>query len=139
MNAKNKLHQLLGETLRKADALQPPVMGRGLLALGKEDKKQLLDQVRDQVQFINRIIIAVVVLHFLLFFLAAFLVFYWRDDPKVIAILLGGSVLSLMAIIRSLVNLVKTKAKMVNVLMVLPNLSAEQAIVMLQSMYFAAA
>jgi hypothetical protein len=138
MNPENKLNLLLGETLKKAEALHPPVMGRGLLALGKEEKKQLLDQVRDQVQFINRIIIAIVVLHFLLFFLAAFLVLYWRDDPKVIAILLGGSVLSLMVIIRSLVSLVKTKDKMDNVLMILPNLSAEQAIVMLQSMYFAA-
>ena len=138
MTPENKLNLLLRETLKKANALQPAALGPGeLLALGKEDKKQLLAQIEDQVRFINKIIIAIVVLHFLLFFLAAFLVFYWRDDPKVIAILLGGSVLSLMVIIRSLVSLVKTKSQMDHVLLVLPNLSAEQAIVMLQTMYFA--
>lgn len=138
MNPESKLKLLLGETLKKAGALRPPTLGpSGLLSLGKEDKKQLLEQMRDQVRFINKIIIAIVVLHFLLFFLAAFLVLYWRDRPKVIAMLLGGSVLSLMVIIRSLVNLVKVKGKMDNVLLVLPNLSAEQAIVMLQTMYFA--
>lgn len=138
MNPESKLKLLLGETLKKAGALRPPTLGTsGLLALGKEDKKQLLVQMRDQVRFINKIIIAIVVLHFLLFFLAAFLVLYWRDRPKVIAMLLGGSVLSLMVIIRSLVNLVKAKGKMDNVLLVLPNLSAEQAIVMIQTMYFA--
>jgi len=138
MNPESKLKLLFGEALKKANAIKPPTLGSGLLALGKEDKKQLLVQVRDQVRFINKIIIAIVVLHFLLFFLAAFLVLYWRDEPKVIAVLLGGSVLSLMVIIRSLVSLVKTKGKMDNVLMVLPNLSAEQALVMIQTMYFAA-
>ena len=138
MNPQSKLQHLFGETLKKANALQPPALGSGLLSLGKEDKKQLLVQIKDQVRFINKIIIAIVVLHFLLFFLAAFLVLYWRNEPKVIAVLLSGSVLSLMIIIRSLVRLVKTKGKMDNVLMVLPNLSAEQAIVMIQTMYFAA-
>lgn len=138
MTPEKKLNLLLGEALKKANALQPPALGPArMLALSKDDKKQLLAQMREQVTFINKIIIAIVVLHFLLFFLAAFLVLYWRDYPKVIAVLLGGSLLSLMVIIRSLVSLVKTKGEMTNVLMVLPNLSAEQAIVMLQSMYFA--
>lgn len=137
MNPEAQLKRILGEALKKADALRPPVLGpSGMLALGKEDKKQLLAQMRTQSKFINNIIISIVVLHFLLFFLAGFLVIYWRDSPRVIAVLLGGSVLSLMVIIRSLVNLVKTKGRMDNILLVLPNLSAEQAIVMIQSIYF---
>jgi hypothetical protein len=135
---KNRLIPILEETLKKAGALEPAVQGKqsGMLALTREDQRQLLSQMKTQLKFINNIIIAIVVLHFLLFALSAFLVLYYRDSPNVILLLLGGSVLSLMVIISSLISLVKTKGKIDCIFITLPNLSPEQAMIMLQSIYF---
>lgn len=132
-----KFSRLLEKTLKKAGGLEPATLGKNeILSLNREDKKQLLSELRAQLKFINNIIIAIVILHFLLFLLATFLVFYYRDSPNVILVLLGGSVLSLMVIIRSLVSLVKTKSNIDYTLITLPNLSPEQAMIMIQSIYF---
>lgn len=136
---KSRFISILEETLKKSGGLLPAVQDArpgGLLALTREDQRQLLAQMKAQLSFLNKIIVAIVVLHFLLFVLAAFLVLYYRDSPNVILLLLGGSVLSLMIIIRSLINLVKTKSKIDYILVTLPNLSPEQAMILIQSIYF---
>jgi hypothetical protein len=132
-----KLNSILENTLKKVDGLKPAILGKTeILSGSKEAKKELLYQLKDESKFINRFIIAIIILHFLLFALAVFLVLYYRDSPNVIVLLLGGSVLSLIAIITSLIRLLNTKSKIVYMLVTLPNLSPEQAMIVVQSIYF---
>ena len=131
------LDDILENTLRKANAFLPAALGEeAAFSFSSEDKKQLLSQLRLQVKFHNKLVVAIVVMHFLLFALAVVLAVYNRTRPYVVTTLLGGSVLGLMVIIRSLVNLLKTKGAMDFMLVTLPNLSPKESIKLIQSLYF---
>lgn len=130
-----KLITILEETLEKTGSLELMKMGEESHRLSKEDKEILISQLKDHMTIIDKIIIAIVILHFLIFLLAVFLVLYYRDNIYAITTLLGGSVLSLMVIVRSLTNLVKIRSKIAYILITLPNLSPEQAVILIESIY----
>src|SRR5688572_94757 len=72
------------------------------------DKSFLLEQLKRHVAFSSRLIIAIVVLYFALFIASLLLVYSYRD-PTAIALVTGGSLLSLAAIMRKMTDLWKQK------------------------------
>lgn len=133
----SNLEKILENTLKKVGGIEPATLGKTeSLKVSKEDKKRLILQLEEEAKFNNRMIIAIIILHFLLFALAVFLVLYYRDSPEKINFVLGGSVLSLMVIMYSLIRLWKVKVANDNLRAILPNLSPEQAMVVVQSIYF---
>ncbi len=134
---KFRLTSILEETLKKTGGLEPATLGEtGILSVSKEDKKQLLSQLKEESKAINKIIIAIVVSHFIIFALAVFLVLYFRDSPYVIIPSLGVLVAALLAILTSLMNILKTKNKMDLMRIILPNLPPEDVMIVIQSIYF---
>ncbi|MGC2237742.1 MAG: hypothetical protein WA584_16380 [Pyrinomonadaceae bacterium] len=134
---KSRLTSILEETLKKTGGLKPATLGEtGILSVSKEDKKQLLLHLKEESKSINKIIVAIVAAHFLIFALAVLLVLYFRDSPYVIIPSLGVLVPVLIAILTSLMNVLKTKNKMDLMRTILPNLPPEEVMIVIQSIYF---
>ncbi len=133
----NRLQQILAQTLREADFEFQDLGETSRSSFTNKKKEQLLSQLRKQISFHNKLIIATVVMHFLLFLLAVLLAMYYRNSPPVVLSLLGGSVLGLLVIVRSLLSVARTKAEMDYLLLTLPDMSPEQVITVIKSIYFA--
>ena len=137
----NKMQSILKEALNNAKALKSLEGGgdgKGPVksTFNDEQREQLFSQLTEHKKFIDGMIIAVIAMHFALFGLAFYLVILWQYDYKAVIALLGGSVLSLMVIVRSLVNLVNIRTKIAYILLILPNLSPDQQVLLVQSIYY---
>jgi F0F1-type ATP synthase assembly protein I len=140
-----KLPDLLKKYLQNVDGLEPVDLGpKGAATRSKKsapaslaEKQHLVDQLEKQSRVNNRLVACITILYFLIFALAAGLVIYHRDSPKVITTILGGSLLSLLAIIQSLSKLWRDKNAMDMLRTILPNLAPEEAVKVIQSIYFA--
>lgn len=133
----NKFYKILEASLKKAGRLEPATLGKTELpSVSNEDKKQLISQLKEQSKFNNKIIIVIIILHFLLFGLCTFLVLYYRDSLKAILLILGSSLTGFMIIINSLIRFYEIKVKNDNLRSTLPNLPPEQAMIVVQSIYF---
>lgn len=132
-----RLPVVLGSYLEKVGGLERASLGEAkAISVNPGDQQQLLGQLHRESKFNNRLIVCVTVLHFLLFILAAALVFYHRDSPKVISLILGGSFLSLLPVINSLSRLWREKSAIDMLGVILPTLTPEQSIKVIQSIYF---
>ena len=139
------LRSLLENYLDAVDALEPAVLGgkskkaingeKYTLRLEKESAK-LVKRLSTGSTFNNRLIISITILHFLIFLLAASLVLYYRDSPKAITTVLGGSLISLLALTRSLAGLWRDKNAMDILRAIVPDLPPEQVVPVIQSLYF---
>src|SRR5688572_24253428 len=97
-----RLQSVLGEYLQQVGGLERTDMGpRKSASAAAISAEQLVDRLRQESTFNNKLVICITILHFLLFIVAVSLVFYYRDDPKIISFILGGSILSLLAVTRS--------------------------------------
>ena len=111
--------------------------GRRVARTGKVETQHLLDQLEKQSRVNNRIVACITILYFLIFALAAALVIYHRDSPTIITTILGGSLLSLLGIIQGLSKLWRDKNAMDMLRTILPNLAPDEAVKVIQSIYFA--
>ena len=129
---------ILQDHLRRAGVLEPIKLGKADRAITAtaEDQQVLFTRLLRQGKFNNRMVIAVTVLHFALFVLAIALVYYYRESFNVVAAILGGSVLSLLAITRSLTGLWREKWMIDILVSLLPNLTPEQALTFVRSIYY---
>jgi hypothetical protein len=135
----NKFYKILEAALEKAGRLEPATLGKTeLLSVSNEDKKQLLSQLKEQSKINNKMIIVIIILHFLLFGLVTFLILYYRDSLEAILLILGSSLTIYMVIINSLIRFYEIKVKNDYLRATLPNLSPEQAMIVVQSIYFEA-
>lgn len=140
-----KLNSILESVIEKSGGLQVPKLGGKtekksteieILSISDEVKQQLLDELRKQSEFNNKLIITIIIGYFIIFALAVFVVIYNRDSPALISIALGGSILSLLVVIASMRKLLKEKHTMDLIRITIPNLSSEQAMVMIQTLYY---
>lgn len=133
-----RLQTILEESLLEAGALKPVQMGPvpAKISVTPEVKRRLIERLLRESNFNNRILVAVTCLHFLLFIIALWLVYYNRDSLSAISVILGGSVLSLLAVTRSLSNLWRTKTGVDVLIAILPSLSPEQAIQAVKDLYY---
>lgn len=129
---------ILHDYLREAGALNRITLGGAARAvtLTEKDRRALFERLQKQTTFNNRLVVAVTVLHFALFVLAIWLVYYYRDSFNIVAAILGGSVLSLLAITRSMTGLWREKWMLDILVSSLPNLTPEQVLTLLRSFYY---
>lgn len=121
--------------MRRAGALKPIKMGESdrAVTLTDEDRQELFKRLLKEARFNNGMVIAIMVLHFLLFIFALWLVYRHRESFNLI---LGGSVISLLAITQRLISLWREKW-MIDILVIsLPNLTPEQILTFLRSFYY---
>ena len=143
MSLKNILEETLSNTATNAGLSLRELefeMGGGkdtkLLEISEEDKERLLKNLNAESKFNNKIIVSIITLHFALFALCVFFAFYYRDHPEILKFLFGGSLLSLMVIMYSLIKLLKFKNFMDVLRFTLPNLSPKDAIDLVKATYF---
>lgn len=130
-----RVHTILGEYLRRAGALKPIMMGESdrAVTLTDEDRQALYKRLLKEARFNNRMVIAIMVLHFALFILALWLIYYYRESFNII---LGGSIVSLLAITKNLISLWREKWMIDILVNSLPNLTPEQALTFVRSFYY---
>jgi hypothetical protein len=133
-----KVHTILHNYLHQAGALEPIKLGEPGQAINVTDKDRqaLFNRLLVQTKFNNRIVIVVTILHFALFILAIWLVYYYRESFNAVVSILGGSVLSLLAITRSLTGLWREKWMLDILVSTLPNLTPEQSLEFIKSFYY---
>jgi hypothetical protein len=61
---------------------------------------------------------------------------YWRDRPNVIVAVFGGSLFSILAVMRGLQSLWREKNVMDMLLVVVPSLSSTEVVKIAKSIYF---
>jgi hypothetical protein len=132
-----KVQTILGDYLHRTGALKPIKLGEPdrAITVTEEDRKLLFEHLLIQARFNNRMVIAVTVLHFALFILATVLVYYYRESFNIVAAILGGSVLSLLTITKSLIGLWREKWMIDILVNLLPNLTAVQALTFVKNLY----
>jgi hypothetical protein len=129
--------KILEKTLEETGAIGPLFLGEeDSINATEKDKERVLAQLKEELSFINKMIIAIIVLHFLLFALAVFFALYFRDSPTTITLLLGGSLLGLMVIINSLIRLVKIRNAIGLLQITFPYLSPKEAMALIRSIYY---
>jgi len=129
---------ILESYLDQAGALTPVRLGgeRKAISLKAEDSKVLVDRLMKEAKFNNLLLSSVTVLHFALFALALWLVYYYRNTPNTVVVILGGSVLSLMPITWGLRGLWREKWAIDMLVTILPNLSPEEALNVVKILYY---
>jgi hypothetical protein len=133
-----KVQTILGDFLRGAGALKPVRLGESerAITVTEEERQALFARLQKQSVFNNRIVIAVTVIHFALFVLAIGLVYYYRESFNAVIAILGGSVLSLLAITKSLTGLWREKWMIDILVSTLPNLTPDQALAFVKTLYY---
>jgi hypothetical protein len=140
MKSMANLKTVLGEYLRAVGATEAAQLGgKPKVDVTPKDNLLLIDRLRQKAGINNSLVIALMVLHFLIFFLAAALVYYQRESPNNIKVILGGSLLSLLALTRSLAGLWRDKTKMDMLVVIIPSLSPQEAVKAIQSIYYSSA
>lgn len=133
-----RVQTILHDYLHRAGALKPIKLGTAdrAITVTDEQRQALFERLLKQTGFNNGMVIAVTVLHFALFVLAIWLVYYYRESFNIVAAILGGSVLSLLAITRSLTGLWREKWMLDILISTLPNLTPEQSLTFVKSLYY---
>jgi len=133
-----RVQTILHDYLHRTGALKPIKLGKSdrAITVTDEERRALFERLLKQTGFNNGMVIAVTVLHFALFVLAIWLVYYYRASFNIVAAILGGSVLSLLAITRSLTGLWREKWMLDILISTLPNLTPEQSLTFVKSLYY---
>jgi hypothetical protein len=133
-----RVQTILHDYLSQAGALKPIKLGKSdrAITVTEEERQALFGRLLQQTRFNNGMVIAVTVLHFALFVLAIWLVYYYRESFNAVVAILGGSVLSLLAITRSLTGLWREKWMLDILVSSLPNLTPEQSLTFVKSFYY---
>jgi len=133
-----RVQKILHDYLRETGTLERVTMGGSnrAVTVTEKERRALFQRLLKQTGFNNGMVIAVTVLHFALFILAICLVYYYRESFNVVAAILGGSVLSLLAITKSLTGLWREKWMLDILVSTLPNLTPDQALTFVKSFYY---
>ncbi|MBK9949656.1 MAG: hypothetical protein IPP12_21105 [Nitrospira sp.] len=132
-----KLHTILEKFLKDAGSLKSPQLGDEVPLRNQEVDKVAFIEVLSKERGFNRgIIIALVGLHVVLFVVGIGFAAYYRDSPPTIGVILGGSILSLLAITKSLQQVWREKTIMDVLLTSVPNLSGESIVKIIESIYY---
>jgi hypothetical protein len=133
-----RLPLVLKEYLENVGGLNPTDLGpRKAPTVSVVEQQRLNEKLEKESRVNNRLVVCITVLHFLIFILAAVLVIYHRDSPWLISSILGGSLLSLLGVIKGLSQLWREKNAIDMLRTILPNLPPDQAVKVIQSVYFA--
>lgn len=129
---------ILGDYLHRAGVLTPVKLGEPAktITVTDEERKALFERLLKQSRFNNLLVIAVTVLHLAVFIFAIVLVYYYRESFNAVATILGGSILSFLAITKSLTGLWREKWMVDILVSSLPNLSAEQTLDFVKTLYY---
>lgn len=133
-----RLEKLLQELLVEAGELKPVVMGKApaKISVTPEIKERLMERLFVALKLHNQILLALIALHFLIIIAAFCLVYYYRSSPTTVSVILGGSILSLLPVIRSLSNIWRTKMAVDVLIAILPSLSPEQSLEAVKDLYY---
>jgi hypothetical protein len=121
---------IITEFLRNIGALEPVRLGpsKKVVAISAEEKRLLVDRLTRAATIANSLVIVITALHITLFGVAIWLVYFYRNVPTLVSIMLGGSLLSLLSIARGLKEVWREKWSSDMLVALLPNLTADEAI-----------
>jgi hypothetical protein len=129
---------VIQEFLKQTGAAEPITMGTRLpqIKVSAEMQAKLVTQLEQTRATSTRFAIIAAVAHFFILFIAIGFAYYFRDSSTVVTTLLGGSTLTLLVIATRLVALWREKTTSDILITILPNLSPEEAIRVLESIYY---
>ncbi len=142
-----KLTSILEKVIRKTGGLKPPTLGVEIettsakiemLSLTNEDKKQLFGDLREQSKSNNKIVISMIVGCFIIVTSVVSVTLYYRCLPESNSVTLGSLalVLTLLGFItKRTMRILKEKHTMDLIGITIPNLTPEEAMKLIQSIY----
>ena len=133
-----KLHSVLKEALQSIGGLAPvPLGGDDEGSATEEWKHKLLERLEKEAAYNKRVFTLLVAMCVVLFVVGLALVVYYLDEPRSIqAILGGGSLLSILAVMTRIQRLMNEKTGVDILLTVVPTLPPKQVVRVVQSLYY---
>lgn len=109
----------------------------GVIPATETSKSQLINNLLIQNKFNNILILVIMAMFIVIFGIGIYFSLYYRNDPKTMGVVFGGSFLSLLVIIRGLQNLWKQKSTMDMLLTIVPNMTPDKAVEIIEMLYYA--
>lgn len=133
----NKLDNILSSFLDANGRFQPSVAGPGDgITSSEASKAKFVARLLNESKF-NRVLVIVILLMFtVIFALGIYFALYYRDKPATMGTIFGGTFLSLLTIVYKLQQLWKEKSKIDYLLILIPNLSATDALKVVETLLY---
>ncbi len=132
-----RLTNVLGEFLQANKTIRiRPYVGEGAPAVTEQQLTFLIAQLRAASARNGKIIAVVIALYVAMLAGAFVIVFALLHEPKTMLTVLGGSFLSLLAIVKGLHSLWRENTRIQLLIALLPSLSPEDAVKVVESYYF---
>jgi len=129
-----KIEAILNEFLDHTQRSKNIDMGGSVAAVNDDQKNLLVNNLIRENQFNKSLIVVITAMFVVLFGVAIFFCFYYRNSPQTMGIIFGGSFLGIMGIMKALQGVWEKKCKMDMLLTIIPNISAEQVVVVIETL-----
>lgn len=131
-----QLNSLLSSFLITAGRDATIKAGGGVKAVSIKQKNELIHHLLNETKFNKKLIVVITIMFVILFGVGVFFTIYYRDNPKTMGIIFGGSFLTLIAVMRALQNLWAKKCRMDMLLTLIPGISPEQTVMVIETLLY---
>jgi len=132
----NKITALVEDFLKDTKQLDLKKLGGEEGEITQEQISSFTESLKKSERFNKNIILLAIVLLCIIFGIGVFFIFYFRNEPKTIGILFGGTFLSLIPIITQLRKLWLNKSLMDLSINVIQNLPPKEAAKFMETLYW---